>query len=275
MQFLTILAVVLGFAAHGERLTAFGATPAFRQVPPVQPATPQPTTPQPATPRPQRRSVANAALGIVVSDPSGAPIGDVKITMTGPVSRTGRTERGRIAFENLPAGTYLLRFDREGFISFEREVIARGGAPIDVKVTLTPEPPPPPPPAPVVETPPKPPAPALSPDPVAIDMPAFIEKNYVGRRAPGKTSVLACTTGGPATLIQVKDPIVEHVHADADEFLYTISGEGSVSAAGSPHPLRAGVFMMVPRGVPHIIVAVTRNPLMLLSIRAGEECSGK
>jgi mannose-6-phosphate isomerase-like protein (cupin superfamily) len=264
MQFLTILAVVLGFAAHSERLTAFGATPAFRQVPPGQAG----------TPRPQRRSVANAALAILVSDPSGAPLGDVKITMTGPVSRTARTERGRIAFENLPAGSYLLRFDREGFISFEREVIARGGAPIDVKVTLTPEPPPPPP-APVVETPPKPPAPALSPDPVAIDMPAFIEKNYVARRAPGKTSVLACTAGGPATLIQVKDPIVEHVHADADEFLYTISGEGSVSAAGSPHPLRAGVFMMVPRGVPHIIVAVTRNPLMLLSIRAGEECSGK
>ena len=61
MQFLTILAVVLGLAAHGERLTAFGATPAFRQVPPVQPA-----TPQAATPRPQRRSVANATLAIIV-----------------------------------------------------------------------------------------------------------------------------------------------------------------------------------------------------------------
>ena len=69
MQFLTILAVVLGFAAHGERLTAFGTTPAVRQVPPGQTA----------TPRPQRRSVANVALAIIVSDPSGAPIGDVKI----------------------------------------------------------------------------------------------------------------------------------------------------------------------------------------------------
>ena len=262
MQFLTILAVVIGFAAQGERLGAAGAMAAFRQAPPGQAA----------TPRPQRRSVGTAAFAIMVSDLSGAPLGDVKVTMSGPVSRDARTERGRIAFENLPAGNYVLRFEREGFFSLEREVVARGGAPIDVKVTLTPEPPPPPPPVPAFS--PKPPAPARSPEPVAIDMPAFIEKNHVARRDPWKSSMLACTAGGPATLIQVKDPIVEHVHADADEFLYTIAGEGSVTAAGTPHPLRAGAFMMVPRGVPHIIVAVTRNPLMLLSIRAGEPCSG-
>jgi mannose-6-phosphate isomerase-like protein (cupin superfamily) len=227
---------------------------------------------QAAMPRPQRRSVGNATFAIMVTDPSGAPLGDVRVTVTGPVSRDARTERGQIAFENLPTGSYRLRFDREGFLSLEQEVTARAGAPIDVKVTLTPEPAPPPPPVPAV--PPPPPAPALSTEPVAIDMPAFIEKNYVGRSA-GKTSALACTAGGLATLIQVKDPLIEHTHADADEFLYTIAGEGSVRAAGRDQPLRAGVFMMVPRGVPHIIVAVTRNPLMLLSIRAGEHCSAQ
>ena len=227
---------------------------------------------QAATPRPQRRSVGNAVFAIRVSDPSGAPVGDVKVTLTGPVSREARTERGRIAFENLPTGSYVIRFEREGFFSLEREVVARGGAPIDVKVTLTPEPPPPPPPAPVI--PPKPPAPAPSAEPVAIDMTTFIEKNYVGRGA-GKTSPLACAAGGAATLIQVKDPVVEHTHADADEFLYTIAGEGSVRAAGRDQPLHAGSFMMMPRGVPHIIVAVTRNPLVLLSIRAGEHCSAQ
>ena len=225
---------------------------------------------QAATPRPQRRSVGNAAFAIMVSDPSGAPLGDVKVTMTGPVSRDARTERGRIAFENLPAGSYRLRFEREGFLSLERDVIARGGAPIDVKVTLMREPAPLP--GPVPPLPPKPPASALSTESVAIDMPTFIEKNYVGRGA-GKTSALACAAGGLATLIQVKDPLIEHTHADADEFLYTVAGEGSVRAAGRDQPLHAGVFMMVPRGVPHIIVAVTRSPLMLLSIRAGEHCS--
>ena len=129
MQFMTILALIFAVG---------------------QAATPRPQT------QPQRRSVGNAAFAIVVTDPSGAPLGDVKVTMTGPVSRDARTERGRIAFENLPSGNYVLRFEREGFFSLEREVVARGGAPIDVKVILTPEPPPPPPPVPVIV--PKPPA---------------------------------------------------------------------------------------------------------------------
>ena len=226
---------------------------------------------QAATARPQRRLAGNATLAISVSDPAGAPLGDVKVTLNGPVSRDVRTERGRIAVENLPAGSYRLRFEREGFVSLEREVTARGSVPIDVKVTLTPLPPPP---DPVPQIPPKPPAPALSTAPVAIDMPSFIEKNYVGRSG-GKTSAVACAAGGAATLMQVKDPLVEHTHADADEFLYTIAGEGSVRAGGRDQPLRAGVFMMVPRGVPHIIVAVTRSPLVLLSIKAGEPCSAQ
>ena len=243
MQFMTILALILAVG---------------------QAATPRPPT------QPQRRSVGSAAFAIVVTDPSGVPLGDVKVTMTGPVSREVRTERGRIALENLPSGNYVLRFELEGFFSLEREVVARGGAPIDVKVVLTPEPPPPPPPVPVI--PPKPTAPAPTGEPVAIDMTSFIEKNYVGRGA-GKISPLACAAGGAATLMQVKDPLVEHTHADADEFLYTIAGEGSVRAGGRDQPLHAGSFMMLPRGVPHIIVAVTRNPLVLLSIKAGEHCS--
>ena len=245
MQFTTILAILL--------VAGQAATPA---------------------PRTQRRPAGNATFAILVSDPAGTPLGDVKVTMDGPVSREVRTERGRIALENLPFGTYRLRFDREGFLSFEREVVARGAAPVDVKVTLTPAPEPPAPPvAPIA---PKPeesdPAPALSETPVAIDMGEFIEKHYIGRGS-GKTSPLACTTGGPATLIQLKDPIVQHAHADSDEFLYTISGEGSVRAGGRDQPVRPGFLMVVPRGVPHLIVAVNRNPLVLLSIKAGEQCA--
>jgi hypothetical protein len=231
---------------------------------------------QAATPAPrtQRRPVGNATFAIMVSDPDGTPLGDVKVTLDGPVAREVRTERGRIALENLPFGTYRLRFDREGFVSFEREVVARGAAPIDVKVTLTPAPPPPPPPEPPAAPQPEAsdPAPALSSTPVAIDMGDFIEKNYIGRSS-GKTSPLACATGGPATLIQVKDPIVQHSHTDADEFLYTIAGQGSVRAGGRDQPVGPGTFMMVPRGVPHLIVAVNRNPLVLLSIKAGEQCA--
>jgi hypothetical protein len=233
----------------------------------------------PAGAQAQRRGTAtgSVALAIMVTDPEGAPLGNVKVSLTtlaakgGAAPREGRTESGRLAFENLPAGGYRLRFDRDGFIPLERELTARGGAPIDVKVTLTPAPPPPaPPPAPAPKV--APPAPALSPDPIAIDLPAFIEKNYIGR-VESKTSPLTCTTGGPAVLLQVREGIADPARPDADEFLYVIAGEGIGRAAGHDQTLRPGTFMMVPRGVARTLAAAGKTPLMLLSIRAGEKCT--
>src|SRR6516162_7284994 len=88
----------------------------------------------PATGSPASGSVAFA---VVVTDAgSGAPITDTQVTLTGAAERSGRTEGGRLAFEGLPAGAYRFRFDKEGYISLERELTARGAAPIDVKVTL-------------------------------------------------------------------------------------------------------------------------------------------
>jgi mannose-6-phosphate isomerase-like protein (cupin superfamily) len=219
----------------------------------------------------QRRSGGSATFAISVSDPGGAPLGGVTVTVGGPASRSATTERGRIAFENLPAGMYRLRFEREGFVTLEREVAARGGAPIDVKVTLTPAPkPPPPPPAPVEPVPPPPPT--ISADPVSVDMTEFLDKNFVGRAA-GKTSQLACSTGGTATLIQLNKPLPEHVHADADEFLYVVAGEGTARAGDKEQRLRTGIFMLVPRGVSHSLAASGRSPLVVLSTRAGERCA--
>src|SRR4029078_10618532 len=89
-----------------------------------------------------------------------------------------RSEGGRIVFEELPAGTYRLRFEKEGYVTYERELAARGAAPIEVKEALQkmPEHAPhtPPPPAPVA------PKPRLvDAKVVAIDMLAFIDKYYV------------------------------------------------------------------------------------------------
>jgi hypothetical protein len=233
----------------------------------------------PQTQTPQRRSTpaGSATLVVMVTDAGGTPLGDVKVSLTalgakaGAAARDARTEAGRLTFEDLPAGSYRLRFDHEGFIPLERELTARGGPPTDVKVTLTPAPAPPPPPAPA-PVPVVPPAPALNPDPIAIDMTAFIEKNYL-RRGDSKTSPLTCTTGGPAVLLQVKEGLAESPRPDADEFLYVIAGEGIGRAAGHDQSLRPGTFMMVPRGVARTLAAAGRAPLVLLSIRAGEKCS--
>jgi|KBSSwiStaDraftv2_1062776.scaffolds.fasta_scaffold200360_2 mannose-6-phosphate isomerase-like protein (cupin superfamily) len=222
----------------------------------------------------QRRGAATTGVvtfAVTVQDPAGAPLPDVRVTATGPVSRTSRTERGRLVFEELPAGVYKFRFDKDGFVPFEREVTGRGSVPIDVKVTLTPLPPPP---APLPAPAPVPPSDhAVNAKLVVLDMPAFIEKNYVGRGA-GKMTPLACSTGGSATLIQINEPLAEHTHADADEFLYVIAGQGTARVGDRQEALIPGAFMLIPRGATHTILTGAKKPLVLISMRAGDKCGG-
>jgi mannose-6-phosphate isomerase-like protein (cupin superfamily) len=215
----------------------------------------------------QKRGAKTATFAILVTDPEGTQIPNVSVTVEGPASRIVRTEGGRIALENLPVGAYLIRFEKDGFLTLERELTARAGAPIDVKVTLRPAPQPAPPPAP------EPPEPTVDAKPASIDLLGVIDKEFVGRGA-GKTTPLACGAGGTATLIQVNDPVADHAHADADEFIYVIAGEGSASMAGTAPRLRAGVLVFVPRGVTHRFTQSGRNPLIILSTRAGEACAG-
>ena len=213
------------------------------------------------------RGGGTATLAIVVSDPAGAPVPGVLVTVEGPAERSARTEGGRIAFEGLPPGSYRLRFEREGFLTLERELTARGGAPIDVKVTLKPAPGPPAPPV----APSPPPKPAVDAKPAIFDVPGVFEKQLTGRGARSSVA-LACSDAASATLINVKDAIASHAHEESDEFLYVIGGEGNAQLAGRTERLAAGVLLFVPRGVPHALTS-GRRPLVVMSTRAGEGCS--
>jgi mannose-6-phosphate isomerase-like protein (cupin superfamily) len=222
----------------------------------------------------QRRGGAGGAVtfAVAVQDPAGAPLPDVRVTISGAASRAARTEGGRIVFEELPAGTYRLRFEKEGYVTYERELAARGSAPIEVKVTLEKLPaPPPPPPAPPAPVEPKPRL--VDAKVVVIDMPAFIEKYYV-RRAAAKTNPLGCATGGDAALLQLNEPMAEHAHDDADEFFYVIAGQGAVRLGERVEALGPGVFILIPRGMAHVITPAVKKPLEILSLRAGAVCGG-
>jgi mannose-6-phosphate isomerase-like protein (cupin superfamily) len=216
------------------------------------------------------RAGGSATLAISVTDSGGTPVPDVLVTLQGPAQRSSRTEGGRIAFEGLPPGSYRLRFEREGFITLERELSARSGAPMDVKVTLNraPEPPPAPTPPPAAAELKKP---ALDAKPAVFDVPAVFEREYVSRGS-GKMTPLACGSEGTATLIQIRETVAQHAHERADEFLYVIGGEGSAQVAGRGERLKAGVLIFVPRGVAHALTASGRNPLVVVSTRAGEGC---
>lgn len=233
-------------------------------------ATPPAKPPQQAKP-PQRRVPATATLAITVTDPAGAEIPNVLVTAEGPTPRTSRTEGGRIAFENLRAGEYLLRFEKDGFLTLERQLTARAGKPVEVRATLKPAPEPPapaPPPARTEEA-----REASAARPAAFDVPAIIEKEFIGRAAV-KSTPLVCGDDANATLIQLNDPVSDHTHADSDEFLYVVAGEGAASVGGAAQKLRAGVLLFVPRGAVHRFSRSGRNPLIVVSIKAGGECQG-
>lgn len=214
----------------------------------------------------QKPGAGTATLAIFVTDPGGAPVSDVSVTLEGPASRTTRTERGRIALEKLPVGRYTLRFEREGFVTLERELTATAGKPVEVEVTLKPLPAPPGP----VE-PPQPSSEADVAKAAWFDVPGVIEKEFVGRAA-SRTTPLACGSRGSARLIQLNDPLPNHSHEDADEFLYVVAGEGMASVEGGQQKLSAGFLLFVPRGTPHALAATGRNPLIVLSMRGGEGC---
>ncbi|MDQ3487277.1 MAG: carboxypeptidase regulatory-like domain-containing protein [Acidobacteriota bacterium] len=242
--------------------------PPAQQPPQTQPPPAKPATTKPA--QPQRRVARTATLAISVADPSGTPIPNVLVTVEGTASRSTRTEGGRIALEELPVGRYTVRFEQEGFITVERDLTATAGKPIEIKVTLKPLPAPPAAPAPPT---PEPAArkPAIDAKPAMFDVPGVIEKEFVGRGA-GKTTPLACGADGAASLIQLNQPLQSHVHDDADEFIYVVAGEGSASVQGATQKLKAGTLLFVPRGTSHGLTVSGRNPLIVLSTRAGRGC---
>ena len=219
----------------------------------------------------QRRTkpAPRATLAITVSTPDGTPVPDALVTVDGPEKRTLRTEGGRAVLEGVPAGEYRLRFESEGFIPLEKELTARAGKPTDVKVTLTELPAPPPPPVDTL-APPKPPA-SSNAKALAADLAALTEKEWIGR-APLKTTLLACNEGTNSTLIQLNRPLADHAHPAADEIFYVVGGEGYARVATGQQKLHAGVFLFVPRGLSHELTPSGRNPLIVMSVRAGESC---
>ena len=136
---------------------AFAQTPAPPAQPPAQtpaqpPATP-PTTPPQRSPQHERQQPAQSmvptTVTVTITDASGAPVDNVHVSATGPVSRqTLSIDTGVARLNSVKPGDYRLRFEREGFITLERDLTVKGGSPASIDVSLSPAPPPPPAPEP-------------------------------------------------------------------------------------------------------------------------------
>jgi mannose-6-phosphate isomerase-like protein (cupin superfamily) len=227
------------------------------------------------TPAPPRAATPSSTLSVHVTDKSGNGIPNVAIALAGPVERSGTTAAdGSLAFRSMRAGTYRLRFERDGFITLERElVMARGAA--EVSVALNPSPvkavvTPPPAPAPVVPRPAERTLRTI--EPRALGLVDFIDKNFIGSE-PQKISLLACSDGGTARLIQVKEPLASQQDDTADQLLYVVAGGGVVRVKDQSYKAGSGWFIVIPRGVPHSIRRDGRNPLIALVVAVGPSCT--
>jgi mannose-6-phosphate isomerase-like protein (cupin superfamily) len=103
---------------------------------------------------------------------------------------------------------------------------------------------------------------------VNISIPAFLEKTFVGRE-PMKESILSCMTDATARLLQLRDPVATHTHADVDEVLYI----GAVRLGQDVVAVGPGSMTAIPRGTQHGIERRGRNPLIVLSMLAGAPCA--
>src|SRR5688572_3790601 len=112
---------------------------ASQATPPVSPPRPPQTT----------SSTRPGSLHLTVMAQAGSPLLDALVRAEGPATRQGTTSAdGVVTLLTLPAGTYRVRIEREGFYTLEKEVTIRAGARTTSEAALTPAPPPPPPPAP-------------------------------------------------------------------------------------------------------------------------------
>jgi mannose-6-phosphate isomerase-like protein (cupin superfamily) len=231
--------------------------------PPVAPSKP------PVQTRPRPRPRTPAALAIVIRNQSGTPLPDVRIVVSGEGSKEAKTDaNGSASIAAIHDGEYRLRFERDGFVTLERDVTVKNGQPSGIEVVLNPAPPPPPPPEPTPT-----PAPQAGPSgpPVNVSIPDFLDKNSIGRD-PLKESVLGCTGDSTTRVLQIRDALAVHTHAALDEVIYIVAGEGTVRLGGQASAISAGSLAVIPRGVPHALERRGRNPLTVLSMLAGAPC---
>jgi mannose-6-phosphate isomerase-like protein (cupin superfamily) len=225
-------------------------------------------------PRPAAPAQAPTTAAITVTDLTGKPLGDVHVTLTGALDRSGSTQSdGAVKFDGLRPGIYRLRFQKQGYVLFEREIEIRAGQPAPTPaVALSPEAAPAaPPPAPAPEMPKASPLPPPG-KAVTVNLPDYIERNLITNTQPQKVSTISCSGLGNTVLWQVREPWDKRQHDDADAMLYVVAGEGMVRLGSADVPVVAGTFTQVPRGTPYGITRRGRNPIIILATLVGEPC---
>ncbi|MDR1990991.1 MAG: carboxypeptidase regulatory-like domain-containing protein, partial [Acidobacteriaceae bacterium] len=203
---------------------------------------------------------------IKVTSQSGIGIAGATVIASGASTQNDITdETGTVTFRPVTAGTYRVRVEHEGHITFEKEVTVRANAVTNSSFALNtapPPPPPPPPPAPVV---------GARGTPQSLSLTTLAEKSLDGKDAV-KVVPIACTGNSASRLIVLRDALPSASYEDADEMLYLMAGEASISMSGKDQAMTPGWASIVPRGTNFSLVKKGRNPAVILSILSGRPC---
>jgi Cupin domain len=262
-------------------LGAAVATPSAQTPAPTPAQTPAQTPAKaPAkapAPRPAAAAPKPTSVRVSVKDQDGTSLTGVRLLLSG-TGASGEFVTGAAGTAIVPIpkpGTFRIHCELEGFVTLEREFTVGSGAWNPVEVVLNAAPPPPPPPPPAKPAEPKAASMPSSGPPLAMSIPDFVDKNFIGRD-PMKESILACKPKETIRLLQMREAIAAHVHDGVDEIIYVVAGDGSMRIGNDESPIHAGSLVFVPNGDNHSIGRKGKNPLIVISTLVGTSCdSGK
>ena len=234
---------------------------------------PAPTTGTPPAPARRAAAAAPSTIEVRVTDRTGKPAPGAHVVAEGPSARDGMTDlTGSVVFRSMAAGSYRLRAEGEGFITLEKELTIRGTVP-PVEFSLSAAPAPPKVEAPAPAPPPVADAPKAVPgEPKIVSLLDVAEDSLKGSE-PLRTVPVGCSGFTRSQILVVREPLAAQAREDADDMLYVIAGEGSITMAGKTQNITSGWFSVVPRGTSRSVARRGRNPLILLSIVGGPACA--
>jgi quercetin dioxygenase-like cupin family protein len=242
------------------------------------PQTPPPQQTPPPAPRPAATPAASTKPGSVVltiTNEKGDLLADASVAVRGSIDRGGSSgSDGIVTLQNMPPGTYRARINRDGYIPLDKEITIKAGtrATAEAMLSAAPPPPPPPPPPPADTKPAAPAgAPGVATTTTIVDLIAQMRRDP----QPVVDHDLGCAYAAASKLIVAKASIPAHQHADADEFLYVVYGEGTLTLGDKTVPLSDGSFALAPRGVSHgVTKKAGGKELVLFVVLTGKPCAG-
>ena len=222
--------------------------------------------------KPAAAPARTSSVQISVRDQNRAPLSGVHLILSGTAAGAYTTgAAGTTVIPKLRDGLYRVRCERAGFVTLEREFSVRSGAKNAIDVVLNPAQPSA---GSAPSGPDAAPAPTAGPSgpPVSVSITDFLDKNFIGRE-PLRESVLACRPLEAVRLLQMREPVAQHVHDRVDEIIYVVAGDGVLRLGESNVALRPATLVVVPHGSNHSFEIRGKKPLIAVSTLAGAACT--